>query len=141
MPFDIGDIPQNETPIETYRGRRERAAALWRRVPQEVFDMTVWQCGSHACALGWLAAENFEGWWQGGMTPAGRCPRGPDCKAGYYAAASFFGLTLAEAEACFGHPDYSATFHHRGKLFASMRTVRPADVARTLLALPYFDAS
>ncbi len=133
MPFDAAS-PTQHSDTEVFRDRRERAAALWRGVPQREFDMQSWVCGTMACALGWLALHQFDGWWMNTGTGGGNYPtRFGRVYQPYVEAARYFGLTTETAELCFG-PDYeSAKFHNCYHICA----VTPSDVADTLLRLPY----
>ncbi len=134
-----GDALGSEGPrvdAELYRARREQAARFWRSLPAESFDMTHWGCGNAACALGWLAAEGLNGWaWSraGGTGVASGIPALAIGLKAYMAAAYHFGLTIQEAQSCFG-PSHATAGRH-GRWFA--RRVKPDDVARTLLAMPY----
>lgn len=93
MPFDAGQIDKVDV-IALYRERRENAAALWRSVPKHDFVMSDWHCGSSACALGWLAVKQVDGWRFSG-------PNNRPC-IGYYddpedSAALYFGLSYDDA--------------------------------------------
>jgi hypothetical protein len=141
MPFD-GRTDHQADParpvLNLYRYRRERAAALWRGIPDESFDMVTYGCGSTCCALGWLAQRQFMGWhWQ----HADPGLRNPPAWPGWnqildrpdYAAAVFFGLDIDDARDCFGGGNPTAWYH--GEL--RIADVKPRHVAATLLRLPY----
>jgi hypothetical protein len=117
----------------TFYEKRQKAAEVWRNVPHQVFNMENWECGSTACALGWLARENHDGWTHGFKTSRGRVPIAPNGIEGYIGAAKYFGLSVAQAYACFGGTRGTARFHRRW--FVSRIT--PSDVAEHLLSLPY----
>ena len=99
--------------------------------------MTHWGCGTAACALGWLAAEKVDGWAlsSADRTGAGGIPALDTGLKAYMAAAYYFGLTIQDAQSCFGSG--SATAARHGRWFALR--IKPEDVARTLLAMPYTD--
>lgn len=131
MPFDQVDY-EVETIID-YKARREGAVKIWNRVPQAVFCMNNWECGSIRCALGWLAAEGYDGWTFGERSPHhGRFPVAPNGKKAYSGAAEYFGITVAEATACFSETNVNKKFYKRwfGKLTMQ-------DVSKALLAFPY----
>lgn len=133
MPFDIGSLTNLDGEL-LFRTRREGAAAVWAGVPKQVFNMEKWSCGSQACALGWLAHEGYDGWsWKGCRLPVPRGTDSPTREGTYAAAARYFGITFAQSRACFGGAYPTAKFHRRW--FISR--VTPADVAKSLLALPY----
>ena len=121
--------------MQKYRQRREQAASFWQGLPRHAFNMTQWGCGTAACALGWLAAEKFDGWESARRGENGELgvPHLPSGLTAYMAAAYYFGLKIAEAQACFGSERQTAILH--GRWFVSR--IRPHDVAQTLLALPY----
>jgi hypothetical protein len=126
MPFDsmLGETDQ----IAIARRNRQRAATLWGLVRPAQFNMEDWDCGSAACALGWLARSGIDGWKAGDDS----CPEFGDYDS-YDAAAVYFGLSLDDAEGCFGTYGFTARLH--GRTHISM--VTPADVAATLMRLPY----
>jgi hypothetical protein len=122
MPFDAANPP-----IEViFQQRRERAATFWGTIPDIEFDISTWEsgcpeCNTTACALGWLANSEFEGWsW---VARIGRIPRGPDGETGFHAAMLFFGLSNFDARRCF-HSHY----------YTSPR--RLSTVAERLLTMP-----
>lgn len=132
MPFDSGDVGT----LDMYRRRREGAAKVWSRVPRQVFDMSQWACGTKACALGWLAREAYDGWhWAYPGQRKGDVPLRDGTNV-YSSAAEYFGISNAEARACFGAGESNSSFH--GRWF---RRVTPSDVAKTLLSLPYPEGS
>jgi hypothetical protein len=134
MPFDatpFTTIDQVADPTALYRERREKAAALWERVPVEVFNMSTWICGTTACALGHLGSAGFDGWVMDGDADRA-CPVWND-KVGQKAGASYFGLPADDAEALFCCGNFERAYPHRDYL----HQITPTDVARTLLALPY----
>jgi len=126
MPLDaVTYIPALDTHA-LYRERRERAAALWATVPPEQFDMGEWrgsgQCGTTACALGWLAELRVDGWeWFSVGRSMGFLP-GCGIASSITASARYFALPHLEAGSLFGdcHSDLTA-----------------AGVGAVLLALPY----
>lgn len=127
MPFDSTPAIAPD-PTALFRQRREAAAALWAGVPVEQFAMLAWECGTTACALGWLAHQRHDGWyWCGGY------PVAPHDVMSFEGAASYFGLSLDMTHTCFGC--WYSTSHFHGR--AHIRDVTPTDVARSLLALPY----
>lgn len=125
------------TQDDVFRTRRERAAQVWHNVPKCVFDMSNWECGHKCCALGWLASEEFDGWSFGNYSSRGRdrgrIPVAPNGLESYIGAARYFGISIAQATACFGDGKPTARFHHRW----FERWITPTDVAKSLLALPY----
>ena len=105
---------------DLYLNRRRMAAAAWATVPLERFDLSYWKCGSKACALGWLAEKEIDGWsWS--IHCGHATPMGPDGRTGFRGAAGYFGITPQAAYDTFA-PD------------GSERT--PSSVGDTLLALP-----
>lgn len=132
MPFD--STPAIADPIALFRQRRESAAALWEKVSVEQFDMMEWgkaDCGTAACALGWLAMLEHDEWHYGGAY--GSYPVRPDSDLIFGGAALYFGITTGQAYDCFGTTSAASRFHGRVRIC----DVTPADVARSLLALPY----
>jgi hypothetical protein len=134
MPFD-------STPIQEpniFRQRREQAAALWRSVPKNRFRMSHWECGSTACALGWLAIKNHDGWRFGTeVTGAGRVPSpnghtpATSNTEAFQRAALYFGINFINAKNCF---EGSAVNIYRRQHSSD---ITPEDVAEMLLSLPY----
>lgn len=132
MPFDAASSENPNTLL--YTKRREGACAIWERVPRQVFDMRQWKsdCGTKACALGWLAAEEYDGWhWVKGHTGE-NLPVRFDGENVYKDAAKYFGLTVAEATALFGCWRPTASTYKRW----SIKGVRPTDVAKRLRSMP-----
>lgn len=127
MPLDSTDFRLPEIDPATYQARRAQAAMVWLRVRPEEFDMRYFR----SCALGWLATREFDGWhWE---TPI--CE--PRCRVvadyakdndPYGHAAAYFGLTVNQADLCFGWDRWTAIFHGHWRL----QRVEPQDVVRTL---------
>ena len=147
MPFDSTtqtiDAPPAPARPKRLRGRalhqhrREQAAALWRTVPAEQFDIRTWyddrsfykpSCGTVACARGWLVQRRHDGWRP--HMPVLQVPQRGNLIA-FDAAAKYFGLSTDNATACFNSS--ACTIHGRTR----PRDVAPNDVAATLLRLPY----
>lgn len=130
MPFDSTHADAPADPAAVFRQRREAAAQLWETVPAERWNMQRWRCGTTACALGWLACTGHGGWtWFQEAEPVG-----PDlARSAYHSAADYFGISCDDAIQCFGPTVDSVRFHRRARI----ADVTAADVARTLLALPY----
>jgi hypothetical protein len=130
MPFDSTQIEEPNI----FRQRREKAAALWRKIPKNKFRMKDWECGSTACALGWLAIQEHDGWSFGELTSAGRLPITPNVIADVHhpfdGAALYFGISIINAKMCF-----NGSSHIYRRLYSS--DITPNDVAKTLLSLPY----
>lgn len=99
-----------------------RACALWESVPQREFDMRNWDCGTTACAIGWLARLRIDGW----RRPS--APWNDDCDSSLKAAASYFGVTLSQAVDLFGSPALAYD--------KPLELVTAADVAAALRAMP-----
>jgi hypothetical protein len=135
MPFD--NLPQStpDTAIWRFYDRREAAAALWRKIPESQFDMRTWRSedGCVACALGWLAIKQHDGWYYSqGKLPMNGPPIEPSSYITrimevYSRAARYFALSIDDAIRCFWG---DISFHPQ------TRTL-PDDVATTLLTLPY----
>lgn len=140
MPFDaatasliLARAPVTD-PTTLYRERREKAAALWRMLPPENLNMEHWECGSTACALGWLADHQFDGWSPGQKTMFfGRVPTRPNGRSGIGAAREYFALDYQEAKNIFGGGHATA----RAYGYSDVTCVTPSDVADRLLAMPY----
>ncbi len=135
MPFDSADTTSK---TELFRKRREDAANLWQSIPPACFKMTAWECDSAACALGWLAILQHDGWAFDPHSPLMpyRVPHYAKFH-GYAGAAQYFGISLLNAERCFGYSKATVQFHRRW--FVSRIT--PKDVSKSLLALSYDPAA
>ena len=119
MPFDAM-TPAVDAATDLFMDRRRRAAELWRGVPAERWDMGWYECGTTACALGWLAHWQHDGWeWGFGMPTVG------PVFSPAIAAASYFGIGIDAADKMFCNGKSRAT---------------PADVADALLRLPVVGA-
>ena len=104
MPFDL--LNKTEEGQETaptlalYRERRETVAKRLAVTPPEIFDLVVFtnQCGTTACALGWLAHWKHDGWtWdEDSIEPT----RGTDDS--FEDAAAYFGISYDTVSALFG---------------------------------------
>lgn len=139
MPFDTltNDLT---SPIALYQDRRERAAALWRGIPPDQFDLSYWRCGTTACAIGWLANKRFDGWsWSiSGQSCSSWIPLAPVTSDGAALACdasgvgAFFALLMGAAYHMFCRP--TADFYSK----PSIRDVTPHDVADLVLRMPYF---
>jgi hypothetical protein len=130
MPFDATPFTHTDQvadPTALYRERREKAAALWERVPVERFDLTGLACDSTACALGHLGLARHDGW----NIPEGFLVPEWGGVVGAGAAVAYFGLTQEHAQAVFGMP---GVFELYGK---HQWDITPTDVSHALLALPY----
>ena len=138
MPFDStgfapGTAPtQAADPIALYRKRREDAAALWRDVPRERFDIETWHmetsCGTVACALGWLAAREHDDW---RLDQEHKVLPEWGQYGSYAAGAAYFGLDIWDAKECFG-------FDTHANYGCNSRAVTGAMVADKLLVQPYY---
>lgn len=125
MPLDaLTYAPADLDPNALYRARREAAAALWRGVPEGEFHISRWECGTAACALGWLARLGHDGWARGRRTWYGCVPERLGTE-GLFAARAYFGLTFVDALFCF-----TANNPHGTR-------ATPITVAAHLLSLPY----
>lgn len=137
-----------------YRQRRESAAVLWRSIPERQFNMQSWgcsvgnldiapnysitgeYCGTHGCALGWLALRQHDGWrWIKGRQGYGR-PMPPNgfSRAPTKGAAVYFGMPWRTAASCFviGCANWEETYPCEHEWW-----ITPADVAAAVLAAPY----
>ena len=106
---------------ELIKSRRESAAALWESIPHDQFDMTDWHCGTTACALGWLALKEHDGWklnYCGGVSWG---------KYSYYTAAEKY-FDLPNAYELFNS---TGCFYHK-----SSKLVQPKDVASAVRSAP-----
>jgi hypothetical protein len=133
MPFDNPTQSISDAAFGLFRQRREAAAALWRGIPLAQFDMDQWECGTTACALGWLAHKKHDGWcWNRRKSEA---PVAPDGNAGFWGAEEYFGLSENDATSCFCSRGW--LFHRRFNPEVTGPCLTPGQVATTLLALPY----
>jgi hypothetical protein len=138
MPFDATGLAPTPDLIDTYRARREMAAACWREIKPSRFDLRTWQCGTTACALGWLANQRIDGWaWcHGAPYPTGQ---GNKIRTRindiWQVTAEYFDLHVTDASALFGGGS-SRRLYGCDPFF-----VRARDVADKLLGMPYHSAS
>jgi hypothetical protein len=140
---------------ELIRERREGAARFWRELPldeEHVFDLRTFQapayytfagegCGTAACAAGWLAIHEIDGWhWASGRMP------GRDRINAYGSnvrdeLAAYFGLAPGEANRIFYltidvvDPETGVSETER-RYGVDVRLVTPAMVAEALLVAP-----
>ena len=131
MPFDSTDLRIPEIDPATYQARRAQAAMMWLRILPEDFNMRCFR----SCALGWLATWELDGWYWDKQTGEPRCRVVADYAKNddpYAHAAMYFGLTVKQADLCFGWDRWTAIFHCRWRI----ERVGPEDVVRTLRSLP-----
>ena len=133
MPFDAApqaDIPAAADPNALYRERRETVARMLEVLPPEKFDLVHYQCGTTACALGWLAHWKHDGWkWGDCDVLPERDRQGPTLSA-----AEYFGLSYRDADACF-----SASYDRAERLYGKdVADVSAQEVADALRTLPFF---
>ncbi len=122
------------TGIDLFRDRRERAVALWNKVPEQKFYLGIWRghnesCGTVACALGWLGEMNHDGWHGGRNRVAPGWTQREDLDP-IVAAALYFGLAL---------DDSVDLFSGRTRLYPTMllQHVTPIMVGHALMTRPY----
>jgi hypothetical protein len=150
VPFDSTDFTPTFAPLTgraLYQWRREEAARVWEGIPAEKLDMELWECGTAACALGWLARLRHDGWHfsktRRACLPDTPMPAGcrvsvakgkahPATQA-FDAADAYFGLPAGTSENCFG-PEMATVWFHG---CVDREDLAPSDVARTLLSLPF----
>ncbi len=123
MPFDSA-----ADPTALYRERREKAAALWRTLVPSQFNLQTWECGTTACAIGWLAVKRHDGW----TFDDDGAPVWGACGESFDDAASYFGLTDEMTEVMFGNHRPAREFYG----VDDIRKVTPEMVATKLLAQP-----
>jgi hypothetical protein len=126
MPLDSTTYTGDLTAL--YIKRREAAAKIWRAVPKKYFDISLYRCGSTACALGWLALKNHDGWhWdKEGELPEWISEISDDRDS----EAAYFGISEDQATDLFGYGNYDVFYGHIN------RRILGSDVADALLALP-----
>jgi hypothetical protein len=115
MPFNSTDFRIPEIDPATYQARRAQAALMWLRIPPAEFDMRYFR----SCALGWLAAWEVDGWYWDKLNGEPRCrvscrlcqERWPVCPC-----ATYFGLTVNQADLCFGWDRWTAIFRGRWRI-------------------------
>ncbi len=123
MPFDAG-LDTEKSSIDLYRQRRDVAADIWRSVPKENFMMSIWHCGTRACALGWLGILRHDGWQISGTFPLWLDQsEGAGRYAPIIGAARYFGISVLQAENLF--------------TIISGDNLNKEAIGESLLALPY----
>ncbi len=128
MPLDTAAYQAPFPATTLFRHRRQAAAAIWLSIPAPGFKMRQWECGTAACALGWLARYQFDGWIWACHQPR----REPDVyQHPYDAAASYFDISLREAMAVFGSGKLAEVFY-----CSLIEDITAAQVAKALLQLP-----
>jgi hypothetical protein len=127
------DLRPDTTPVKIdYKARREAAVKLWSRVPSEVFDINFWKNENGCCcALGWLATEEHNGWHYYYSQRNNMYYPAFQKLTDYKAAANYFGISIAEARACFGN--------NKKNIFKKwwFQKIKPIDVSKALMKFQY----
>ena len=120
--------------IETIMQRRRKVAGYLRFIEKTEFDITTWECGTTACAVGHMCRAEIDGWEMfDELDETGEKHAVPywDGHASFDAVQAYFGLTLMQASRVFGGVEAADNYN-----VPNVRKITPEMVADMLLSLP-----